>query len=193
MDCRGLGCPDQQDWFVAPCSHTRDSDHLEESNWEQQLRALAECDPNGNDHAVARFGHWGPGWVEIVLLRPDTAAARAGEELREQLAGYPVLDEEDFSRREWDAYTAYWDDGDATRDFTHWLGRDFPGYHNCREAVGEADYQLLREWFEGRIPSGDYYDPESGCAPRIRMVVGELTRGELAALVRLIRKNRPSS
>jgi hypothetical protein len=50
---------------------------------------------------VHRFGHWGPGWFEIVLIDPaDTNAVKIAEECEASLADYPVLDDMDFSEEE---------------------------------------------------------------------------------------------
>ncbi len=101
FDSQGLGCDEQQDWFVGPCSITRDSELLSVSNWETMLKCLEEKDPDGEGHEVHRFGHWGPGWFEIVLIRPDSACFVECEEIEGALENYPVLDESDYSEREW--------------------------------------------------------------------------------------------
>lgn len=95
----------RQEWLVAG-GHNRDSDDLGESNWDTTIACLAECDPDGKDHDVIRFGHWACGWVEIVLVRPDSAAAKEAERIEAALSDYPVLDESDFSEREYDSAMA---------------------------------------------------------------------------------------
>lgn len=89
----------QEKWFIAPCSRTRDSDSLAVSNWECQRKALDEVD-TGGDFEVHRFGHWGPGWYEIALVRPGSACERVARELAASLESYPVLNEMDWSERE---------------------------------------------------------------------------------------------
>lgn len=98
-DCAGLGLEDRQDWYVGPCIMTRDSDALERSNWDSLITILDAHD-TGEDYEVHRFGHWGPGWFAIVLLRPDTRCALAAAEGACALAGYPVLDDEKHSEYE---------------------------------------------------------------------------------------------
>lgn len=93
----GLSC--QNEWLIAPCSITRDSDSLALSNWHAQEQALREVD-TGADFDMHRFGHWGPGWYEIVLVRPGSACERVARELAASLKTYPVLDETDWSERE---------------------------------------------------------------------------------------------
>lgn len=100
LDARGLGLPDQQDWRVAPLSVTRGSEALERANWDEMCAQLEEIDPDGADHEVHRFGHWGPGWYEIVIVRPDSACEYLAAEIMCALADYPVLSEERWSAYE---------------------------------------------------------------------------------------------
>jgi len=109
MDPAGLNLPDRQDWIVAPCSITRDSEALSRSNWEVMCRGLLELDPGHNDHEIHRFGHWGPGWFEIVLVRPNTPASRNATEAMCSLSDYPILDEMHFSELEWNEASNYWE------------------------------------------------------------------------------------
>src|SRR5436190_11123474 len=87
--------------------HSRDSDLLEESNWETVLKDLEEHFPE--DIEVVGFRHWGVGWIEELAVRMldkksrVTRAATAALEWQQKLDSYPVADEEDFSRREYEA------------------------------------------------------------------------------------------
>jgi hypothetical protein len=115
-DAAGLGCPDQQDWLVAPvtiCPNVAEC--ADESNWQAQLNALSEVDPDGNDHEVCSFGHWATSF-DIVLVRPGTAAAECAAELAERLENYPLLNEDDLSERESEA--AYQNVLDAVASLT---------------------------------------------------------------------------
>ena len=94
---------DRGDWLVCPCSRTRDSGPLEESNWHVQIENLRKIDNAGNDHETHRIGHWGPGWYEIAIVRPGSACHLEAQELTCALADHPVLSDEDYSAREWDA------------------------------------------------------------------------------------------
>ena len=111
FDSKGAFLPDRQDWFLAPVSRTRDSGALSESNFEAALEYLGG---ESDSVEVHRFGHWGPGWFEIILVHP-TAESKPGvrfvdlaDELARSLADYPCLDEEDFSRREWEEASEAW-------------------------------------------------------------------------------------
>ncbi len=104
-DPAGLNLDDQQDWLVLPCSRNRDSGPLDESNFACTLKSLGgECD----DVQVHRFGHWACGWFEIIIVRPDSAAATEAEEIETALSDYPVLDDSDYSEREQAAANETW-------------------------------------------------------------------------------------
>lgn len=189
FDSAGAFLTEQGDWLVAPCSITRDSGHLDQSNWDQQLAALTEADPDANDHEIHRFGHWGPGWFEIVLVRPRSKAESVVRDLGERLDDYPVLDEEDFSRREWEAYLAVWESGEGAKELAREMRK--AGWSDCvTETVADGDADTVRVWFESLIPSGDYYCEDY---PQIRRAVENLerlksARDRVAELVRKIRR-----
>lgn len=108
FDSRGAFLPDREEWLVGPCSRTRDSDTLTESNFASLLEILGKTDPEGDNWEVHRFGHWGPGWFEIVLIKPETPAAERAEEVTRALEDYPVLNEDDYSIREFEAACEAW-------------------------------------------------------------------------------------
>lgn len=99
-DPTGLGLDDRQDWWVVGVVQTRDSGCLDRSNYRSALRAFEEADPEGNDHEEHRFGHWGPGWFDIILVRPDSECERIADKIECGLADYPVVNESDFSELE---------------------------------------------------------------------------------------------
>ena len=96
FDSKGLGLEDRQDWLLAPVSQTRDSEPLEVSNFRTVLRDLEGADPEGENHEVHRFGHWGPGWFEVILVRPDSDCHLKAQEWTAALESYPVADDTDF-------------------------------------------------------------------------------------------------
>jgi hypothetical protein len=104
FDSKGSMLDDRQEWFVVPVMQTRDSDAMSESNFAVALRILGgEIE---GEVEVHRFGHWGPGWFEIIIAHPR----RGGEvdEIEASLADYPVLDDSDFSEREWRRASDWW-------------------------------------------------------------------------------------
>jgi hypothetical protein len=108
LDLSGLGCEDKQDWLVAPCGVNRDSGTLYRANWKAQVKMLNDVDADGNDHEIHRFGHWGNGWFEIILVRPNTECFTLCKEAEDALSDYPVLCEETFSQEETDDIQEYW-------------------------------------------------------------------------------------
>lgn len=98
----------QGDWFIT-YTHHRDSGLLDQSNAaaiERELQPFTDSDDP--DVVPEHHHHWGVGWIEgwsIRVFRDDqiTAAFRAYHELAQRLDNYPVLDDEDFSRRQYEA------------------------------------------------------------------------------------------
>lgn len=116
----------REDWLVCPVIQTRDSGSLEQSNFRTVLKDLGG---ESEDVEVHRFGHWGPGWFEIILVRPDTAVAGKALEWAESLSDYPVADEFDLSELESEDETESWDSWGRS-DFRRalerrWMDADF--------------------------------------------------------------------
>jgi hypothetical protein len=63
---------------------------------------------------VHRFGHWGPGWFELILVDPSRASDV--EDIESALEHYPVLDDERFAQQESD------EEGEA---WSFWAQSDF--------------------------------------------------------------------
>jgi hypothetical protein len=98
-DAKGLRCYDNQDWFVAPVIQTKISETRERSNFQVVLDDLEKAD-TGEDVEVCSFNHWGPGWFEIILVRPDTVAATCAAEWEAALSDYPIADESHLAELE---------------------------------------------------------------------------------------------
>jgi len=103
--------PDWPDYYSAGVGRSRESDCLEESNFHAMLSALGitsfMCDDGSVTEGesrtafVVREMHWAVGWVEwIAIHKSDERALRIADDCRQRLDDYPILDEEDFSRRE---------------------------------------------------------------------------------------------
>lgn len=76
----------------------RDSDLLQESNFESALERLGG---ESETVIVARAGHWAVGWVESILVHESNKKAlKILNQILVDLDNYPVLDESDFSERE---------------------------------------------------------------------------------------------
>lgn len=106
FDRKGAFLRYQQDWLVVPVSQTRDSGCLERSNFQVAIEMLG-----GESEAVEvnRFGHWGPGWFEIIIVDPSSDKVRIVEQIESSLADYPVLDDEHFSNLEHETAHETWE------------------------------------------------------------------------------------
>lgn len=109
LDAKGLVLSDRHHWLVVPFSQSRDSDCLTQSNFAFAQDALVKLDPEGTNWEIHCFNHWACGWLEIIIISPsDTRAVTVIENLIDRYADYPVLDESDYSSREFKAAHRYW-------------------------------------------------------------------------------------
>ena len=111
--------PSWDGWLVAPCAIHRDSPILDVSNWDT-MRAALEAHNDGqtalNSYgdecptvAYVRSSHWAVGWVEVCYIHPsNVGAVGCAERIAERLEDYPVLDEDDWGRREQDNANDVW-------------------------------------------------------------------------------------
>lgn len=183
FDSRGAFLPDRADWLVAPVIQTRDSGPLELSNFAAALEMLGG---ESDSVEVHRFGHWGPGWFELILVDPtDTARVEILSSLRESLENYPVLDDEDFSRREWEDYEEGWESY-GREDFIEMLAKRFDLSDRAVDVLDNAPSEALREFFQEGVSSGEYYIGESsGVSVNLRG-----WRGERSDVARFLRAHR---
>jgi hypothetical protein len=108
FDSAGAFLPDRQSWLVAPCDRNRDSEALTRSNFKCCLKALGG---ESNTVEVHRFGHWGAGWFELILIDPkDIERVKEAESMEAALSDYPVLDDMDFSQEETEEAERVWRD-----------------------------------------------------------------------------------
>lgn len=90
--------------WVVVATQTPDSDAVSRSNF------LAACRILGGESdtvEVHRYGHWGPGWVEVLIA--DTRHAATVQGIHDRLEDYPVLDEELLSHMEWEQAQDTWE------------------------------------------------------------------------------------
>ena len=123
------------EYYSAGVGRSRDSDCLEESNFHAMLTALG-----GESDTVrcVRESHWAVGWVEwIAIHESDEQALRTADRLRQDLDDYPILDEEDHSRREWEECERVWSDCYTDRERVKYLRerRCTTGFRDLRAAV----------------------------------------------------------
>lgn len=148
---------DHGDWGIAYFKH-RGSDLLAESNFDQMQEALEEVERKDfeDEHGIA-------GDVEVeesscslvgrryyLIVRPGSPAEALAFELLKKLEDYPVLDEDDFSRRESEACDERWDDMGSQERFDMSL-----------EVLDDDEWESQVP-MEGRIPAegDDWADGE---------------------------------
>lgn len=169
------------DWLIAYAIH-RDSGTLERSNWTAFLETLGG---EGGTIAIERSSHWAVGWVDYLVIDPsDKAKVELAESLRARLEDYPVLDEMEWSKLEWEEYGEAWNDYGAD-EFVRELGKAFRLADATKDFLAEVEREELQEFFEACVPSGEYYIPGgSGVSVNIRSAIVHCTREALAAFLR---------
>lgn len=183
FDIKGLGLDDRQDWLVAPCGRNRDSEALDESNFAAMVTMLGG---ESDTVEVHRFGHWACGWYEICLVHPDRESDL--DEIAGALENYPVLDDEDLSRREHEEYESAWDSW-LWKDLARLIGRKFQLSIETQYRLDDIDVSAWRALYEDAMPSGDYWESNGMCS-RLESAVSNIDRSGLAAWIRENRKGR---
>ena len=154
---------------------TRDSSELEESNHAVALRTLraieeeeevperyertargivwrddSELRPAKPGWRMVRDSHWAVGWIEYILIhesREDLIAVVSA--LVDRVANYPVLDEDDFSRREQESADRMW------RDCYTWRERiAYMREHRSQFDIGYTEWRYLRAQARGEYFGG---------------------------------------
>lgn len=141
---------DSENWAII-YTHNRDSGLLDQSNVaviEKALRLFAEGDDP--DVVFESHSHWAVGHVDGFSLRVCrdgriTEAFRIYHELAEQIEAYPILDESDYSNREYQATVQNIEDA-AWR-----LKHDY----DLPEGWSEEAYRWLSDNEESEIENSD--------------------------------------
>lgn len=182
LDPAGLVPENRRDWLVANVTRNRDSEALTQSNWNAALRRLGG---EGRDVEVHRFRHWGVGWLEIIIVRPGTAAAEELRRIEEDLRRYPVLDEQDLSTREHEEYLENWRLWGAD-DFARTLAGMVED-EGLRECLEDADPDELRRLFEDHGGGHEHGRPLAAETAR------RLSRDDVMAICERLGEANPSS
>jgi hypothetical protein len=102
--------PDDGDRWALVYTHHRDSGLLDQSNADELANELEKfTEGDAPDVVSERHSHWAVGWIDGYAIRvfdsndEITEAFRTYCMLQERMSDYPVLDEEDYSRREYEA------------------------------------------------------------------------------------------
>lgn len=167
-----------EDWLVGP-TQTRDSGPLDRSNFQTALEMLGG---EGENVQVHRFGHWGPGWFEIILVAPDTTEAQTLESIRDSLEDHPVLSDWHYSKLETQECDEYWESyqwREAIKQIRNDFGFHEDGaVHHCLENHTTALLDLL---------SPDIHHDSNQCYYDIHRAVDGLERSELARFLWRVR------
>ena len=121
FDPNGLNCEENEvcNWHVLPVSRNRDSGPFDESNFHAAVKMLGG---EGDHVRIHKFGHWGPGWFEIILIDPDhEPTLEAAGSIVCALASYPLLDDEDYSEREYAEAHDIWEHCYSVKDRIQYL------------------------------------------------------------------------
>jgi hypothetical protein len=104
------GRPADADRWAVVYTHNRDSGLLDQSNAAAIAKALERFTEGEHPTVIAeRHSHWAVGHVDGYAIRVYglngriTKAFKVWCDLQERLSDYPVLDESDYSEREYDA------------------------------------------------------------------------------------------
>lgn len=92
--------PDDADEFCVYHLNHRDSGLLDQSNANAIRKALEAFE---DDVRFETFSHWAVGWIDAVAVRVETRAYRTLCEIIDRLSEYPILDETEYSEREYEA------------------------------------------------------------------------------------------
>lgn len=138
--------PDLSEWCQGP-GRSRDSEILAESNFETALERLGgEVDGQVEVH---RFGHWGCGWFETIMVNPKNLKAISElKSIYEDLESYPVLDEDDYNDRQYEYMSDYADGAKlelAEAIATHFGLMTDAGEIMFQEALVDIAYELNME------------------------------------------------
>lgn len=132
-------------WYATPFMRTRDSDALEESNYQVIRADLIRVALDGGNVEDHHLGHWGCGWSEQLYIRKDDPKLLlAVQEWINALSDYGVADDEHYSRIEDEmnhpgSYVGecYCDNDDCSVRAERCKGR---GGHTCYGEAGDDGY-----------------------------------------------------
>jgi hypothetical protein len=150
----------------------RDSTLLDQSNFDAAWNRLNELSkhltipgddnfPESDSCQIIRMNHWAVGWVESIVIHPsDVSAVKEAELIQEDMSGYPVLDDEDYSDREYQAtmeniltslrMLGFGADEKMGKDIYNWLSRnDDYALEDCDDTGAWVPDNVIMEAIEG--------------------------------------------
>ncbi len=159
--------------LIVVVGRNRDSEILEESNFDCALEMLGS---ESEKVKVERFGHWGCGWFELILVDPkSTKHVEIAYNITKALKEYPVLDESDYSDREHEYHSEY--ANDSKNDLAEAIEKHF-GVKNTKKLVEIAhDLQIECQRYYGNDSCINIYDcrkPDSDDIERLKTCIDQL-------------------
>lgn len=156
-DVNEWGQPSGVQYVTTPLGTHRDASPAQESNWDVIRPAMEKADSFAHiseheGNMVHTEGSCLNGWNDSIVVRVDDAVSvKAAMEFVNALADYPYLDEDDVSRREWEAnhpdgYNCYAEEGCSCADGEH---------TRMNEASEEGEYDGCRAWLAGELENQD--------------------------------------
>lgn len=146
-----LGATPPDNLYVV-MARTRDADLLTESNWDC---ALSELGGESDSVVIHRFGHWACGWLEYLSVTGGTPEFDKAQAIVKRLEDYPVLDEDDFSRREMEQADETWRDCYTEKERIAYLrenkGADFHSFANLMQCIRGGYAPFTNSGYEGLI------------------------------------------
>jgi len=125
-------------WYVV-FDYSRNSSTIDNANL-QVIKKLYGIDRKIDgefppDICIECASHWAFGWIEYILINPDSAEFVAiGEKIENSLKDYPILDDMVYSDLQDKEYSYYLED--AIRDYNnrHDTPFDYDTYHDeCKD------------------------------------------------------------
>jgi len=102
----------------------------------------------------------------------------------------PVLNEEDWSNREWEDYEKGWKDY-GFKDFIREIRDAFELRDSTFDAMEDWDQEETQEFFQSLIPCGEYFLPHGGgVSIRTDSAIRNLDRDTLAKFLRYQRSKK---
>lgn len=142
LDQRGLGSEEQPDWGVVMTFTPDTAGILDTSNWEVLQECLAVANPSGDDYDVHSFAHWATRF-ELLIVRPGTPAYAEAVRCVDSLANYPILCDQDYSRRECEAQSEAVSEACRGLSVTDDRGEDLTA--DAHEALEQRIFEALYE------------------------------------------------
>ncbi len=89
---------------------------------------------------IVRFNHWACGWIDYLMVKPDTLRCRKYIDMMEIDGDGCVYDEDAYCNKEWEAVQEFWESlgtgermdylKDCELSIFYAKNKDFPGYQD---------------------------------------------------------------